>query len=242
MADDPRPDWAEDARMRFENLYERRPTWEIDRPQPAIADLVKRGCFGPRVLDMGCGTGEHALLLAAAGHEVWGLDVSPTALGMAWGKARAAGIALASLHLCRGDALALPWKDLRVDTVLDSMLFHSLTNEQMGVYQEQLARVLVGGTLFLLCYSEHEPGDDGPRRVQLREIEEQFTLPTWHVGSVEEVEIHTNRRRSLARGYLATIRHAPLTQPSNLLTFKPSNLLTFKPSNLQTFKPSNLQC
>lgn len=207
MADDPRSGWADDARVRFENLYERRPTWEIDRPQPAIVDLVERGGLGRRVLDPGCGTGEHALLLAAAGHEVWGLDISPTAVSLAWAKARAAGLPPASLHLSRGDALALPWKDLQVDSVLDSMLFHSLTDEQMSVYQEQLARVLVPeGTLFLLCYSEHEPGEDGPRRVQRREIEEQFRAPRWRVEVIDEVRIHTNRRRALAVGYLATIR------------------------------------
>ncbi len=193
--------------MRFENLYERRPTWEIDRPQPAIAQLVQRGVIGRRVLDPGCGTGEHALLLAAAGHEVWGLDISPTAVSLAWAKARAAGLPPMSLHLCRGDALKLPWEDLQVDSVLDSMLFHSLTDEQMAVYQRQLARVLApGGALFLLCYSEHEPGDDGPRRVKRQEIEAPFSPPGWRVEVIEQVEIHTNRRRSRAVGYLATIR------------------------------------
>jgi SAM-dependent methyltransferase len=215
MADDPRQAWAADARVRFENLYERRPTWEIDRPQPAIVELVDRGVLGPRVLDPGCGTGEHALLLAAAGHEVWGLDISPTAVSLAWGKARAAGIPPASLHLSRGDALALPWKELQVDSVLDSMLFHSLTDEQMVVYQEQLARVLApGGALFLLCYSEHEPGEDGPRRVKRREIEEPFGPPDWRVEAIEQVRIHTNRRRAQAVGYLATIRRAGGDQPA----------------------------
>jgi hypothetical protein len=44
----------------FDLLYEQRPPWEIGRPQPALLALAEAGAIHGRVLDMGCGTGEHA--------------------------------------------------------------------------------------------------------------------------------------------------------------------------------------
>ncbi len=42
--------------------------------------LVNRGLSRGRVLDVGCGQGTQALLLARAGHEVTGLDITPDLL------------------------------------------------------------------------------------------------------------------------------------------------------------------
>jgi SAM-dependent methyltransferase len=47
---------------------------------------------GSRVADLGCGTGSLALLLAARGHHVQGLDVSPAMLELAEAKSLSAGI------------------------------------------------------------------------------------------------------------------------------------------------------
>jgi SAM-dependent methyltransferase len=52
--------------------------WDIGRPQPVIARLAGSGVLCGRVLDAGCGTGEHALLAAAHGAQVVGVDISPS--------------------------------------------------------------------------------------------------------------------------------------------------------------------
>ena len=56
------------------------PPWDIGRPQPAIAALAEAGRFVGSVLDVGCGTGETALWLAARGLTAWGVDASSTAI------------------------------------------------------------------------------------------------------------------------------------------------------------------
>src|ERR1700761_4115441 len=61
--------------------------WDIGRPQPAVLRLADEGAFAGAVLDAGCGTGEHALHLAALGLHVLGVDVAETALAIAREKA-----------------------------------------------------------------------------------------------------------------------------------------------------------
>ena len=48
--------------------------------QPAFLRLAKGGLLTGRVLDAGCGTGEHALLAARSGAEAVGVDVSARAI------------------------------------------------------------------------------------------------------------------------------------------------------------------
>lgn len=55
------------------------------------------------LLDLGCGTGNHDLPLAARGYEVTGLDLSPDQLSIARRKARAASL---SVRFVRGDMRA----------------------------------------------------------------------------------------------------------------------------------------
>ena len=50
----------------FESVYMQGiPPWDIGRAQPAFAELAERGLLAGRVLDAGCGTGEHTLMAAA---------------------------------------------------------------------------------------------------------------------------------------------------------------------------------
>ncbi len=90
---------------RFELMYQRRqPPWDIGRPQPAIVRLAEAGQIRGSVLDVGCGTGENALYLAARGHECWGIDFVPIAIERA--KAKAAERS-SDVHFAVGNALKL---------------------------------------------------------------------------------------------------------------------------------------
>src|SRR6185295_14592486 len=68
------------------------PPWDIGRSQPAFAELAERGLLAGRVLDAGCGTGEHTLMAAALGREATGFDVAATAIAIAITKARDRGL------------------------------------------------------------------------------------------------------------------------------------------------------
>src|SRR4051812_21100672 len=73
-------------------------------------------------------------------------------------------------------ALALAALDRRFDAVIDSGLFHVFSDEVRARYVAGLSHVTrPGGRLFLLCFSDEEPGTQGPRRVSQAEIREAFS-------------------------------------------------------------------
>jgi SAM-dependent methyltransferase len=59
-----------------DNLYAGPPPWDIGRPQPAFQALADAGSVSGRVLDVGCGTGEHALMAARLGLDATGIDLA----------------------------------------------------------------------------------------------------------------------------------------------------------------------
>jgi SAM-dependent methyltransferase len=146
--------------------------WDIGRPQPVFVRLADAGEFSSPVLDSGCGTGEHALMLAERGLEVMGVDVAPTAIGRAREKAAEREL---SVDFKVGDVLALDRLGRTFATVLDSGVFHTFDDADRPRYVASLASVVEpGGVIHLLCFSEHTPGDWGPRRVTRAELREAF--------------------------------------------------------------------
>lgn len=201
-ADEQRRRWAEDARERFSALYERLPGWEVGRPQPAITVLHEAGAIGACVLDAGCGTGESALFLAAHGHQVWGIDIVDAAINAAAEKARQRG--LPSARFLVHDALALDQLGLTFDSVVDSGLLHAMTDAEQRRYLEQVRSVLrPGGSVHVLCFSEHQPGDTGPRRVKRSELE-ALLAHGWLDVAIVETRFAVNFSDDGAAAYLAS--------------------------------------
>lgn len=170
-------------RSSFENLYTGQPRWEIGRPQKAILKVADQ--ITGSLLDSGCGTGENALFFASRGQKVTGIDFLADPISLAKQKAVERGLTATFLVM---DALAL--KDLPevFDSVIDSGLFHVFSDDDRRRYVEGLASVLKpGGRLFLLCFSDAEPGEQGPRRVSKKELETAFH-DGWAIESIEPTQ------------------------------------------------------
>ena len=59
-------------------------------------------------------------------------------------------------------------------------------------YVAGLATVLkAGGELFLLCFSDEEPGDQGPRRISKQELHDAFGAG-WAIESIQPVQVEVN--------------------------------------------------
>jgi SAM-dependent methyltransferase len=181
--DGPRPADVSSRAADWDRAYARdRAPWDIGRPQPAIVGLADAGEIASPVLDAGCGTGEHALLLAARGMEAVGVDLSPTAVARAREKARTRGL---DADFMVGDVLALDRLERRFATVIDSGTFHVFDDPDRARYVRSLASALEpGGVLHLLCFSEETPGTEGPRRVTQAELRASFA-DGWKVTRIE---------------------------------------------------------
>ncbi len=167
-------------RNTFESAYAGQAPWDIGRPQKAFLDVAD--WIAGSVLDVGCGTGENALFFAVLGRKVTGIDFLQEPIQRARRKA-AERKAPATFFVM--DALAL--KDLPelFDNVIDSGLFHVFNDEDRKRYVEGLATVLKpGGRLYLLCFSDEEPGTQGPRRVSKTELHAAFAKG-WGIESIE---------------------------------------------------------
>jgi len=157
------------------------PPWDIGRPQPAFVRLADSGLLSGRLLDAGCGTGEHALLAAAHGATAMGVDVSALAIEKARGKAAERGLA-ARFEVA--DALHLERLGEVFDTVIDSGLFHVFDDADRARYVTSLAGVIEpGGSYYMMCFSDSQPGTWGPRRVRQKEILSAFA-DGWAVESI----------------------------------------------------------
>jgi cyclopropane fatty-acyl-phospholipid synthase-like methyltransferase len=182
------------------------PPWDIGEPQPAFARLAAGGLLDGHVLDVGCGTGEQAMLAAASGADAVGVDVSAAAIAKARRKAADRGL---DVRFEVADALSLADLGLTFDTVLDSGLFHVFDDSDRAAYVSSLASVLEpGGTCYLMCFSDRQPGDFGPRRVTQDELRAAFADGgCWAVRSIIADSFTLNRSLGIssAQAWLATI-------------------------------------
>jgi cyclopropane fatty-acyl-phospholipid synthase-like methyltransferase len=90
------------------------------------------------------------------------------------------------------DATALGDWGERFASVIDSGLFHVFSDDDRRRYARGLARVLEpGGRLFLMCFSDEEPGTEGPRRVSRPELYDTFA-DGWTIESVQPARFDLN--------------------------------------------------
>jgi SAM-dependent methyltransferase len=198
-------------RERFEGYYAaQKPPWDIGRPQRPFMEAGD--AIHGRVLDSGCGTGELALWLAERGCQVTGVDFLHGPLVAARSKAADRGLDVNFLHM---DALASGEIPERFDAVTDCGLFHVFDDARRAAYVAALARLLdPGARVFLLCFSDAEPGTNGPRRVSEAELRRAFGSG-WAVESIEPARFEVlpgipgaEFTPGGAKAWFATIRRA----------------------------------
>jgi ubiquinone/menaquinone biosynthesis C-methylase UbiE len=140
----------------YDPLHRLLGTASIHRQLVDIADVRP----GQRVLEVGCGTGNLALL-AKRLHpqaEIVGLDPDPKALARA---RRKAGHKALPVQLDRGFAEDLPYPDASFDRVLSAFMFHHLgPDEKEEALREALRVLKPGGSLHLLDFggAKERPG------------------------------------------------------------------------------------
>ncbi|MGA2641096.1 MAG: class I SAM-dependent methyltransferase [Spirochaetia bacterium] len=186
----------------FDSAYLGVPPWDIGKPQSEIVRLEEKGVLRGSVLDCGCGTGENALYLASRGCEVWGIDAAPNAIRKAESKSKDRGIAVRFMTV---DALDLGGLRRTFDAVIDCGLFHVFSDQDRERYVSSLTSVMApGAKLVVLCFSDLQPGDQGPRRVSKAEIRRAFDKG-WRVEDIRAAAFETNMGRDPVKAWLSEI-------------------------------------
>lgn len=92
-----------------------------------------------KVLDLGCGTGEQAILFAKKGAIVFGIDINPKMISQAIEKAKKEKL---SCSFQIGDAEKLPFPDSSFDIVLTSLLLHEVNQKKREKIISEMKRVV----------------------------------------------------------------------------------------------------
>ena len=184
-------DW--DSAYREEGEFEGPPPWNIGEPQPELAALMAAGKFRSDVLDAGCGFAELSLALAAQGHTVVGVDLTPTAIAAATKAAAERGLASASF--VQADITTFAGYDGKFSTVVDSTLFHSLPVEGRDGYLSSVHRAAApGASYYVLVFAKGAfPAEMEPKPNEVDEDELRAAVSKyWEIDEIRPAYIHAN--------------------------------------------------
>ncbi len=140
-------------------------------PWPEVESFLD-GRSGRRALDVGCGNGRHAELLAARTDHVLGVDISRRLL-------ETADERLDSAPLLQADAASLPLADGTADLAVYVAAVHHLPDRETRVTSlAELARVLAdGGTALVSAWSTTHDRFDAPEAGEGFDTTVDWTLP-----------------------------------------------------------------
>ncbi len=166
---------------RFDDAYKTNTApWVIGEPQPAIVDLERTGQIHSPVLDVGCGAGEHTILLTRLGYDVLGVDYAPSAIDHARANAAERGV---DARFDVADAMDLGGVP-RYDTIVDSALFHIFDDADRPRYVRSLHRVCRPGALVHVLALSDKGRGFGPQ-VSEDDIRDAFG-DGWELEALDE--------------------------------------------------------
>ena len=117
-----------------------------------------------KVLEVGCGTGNNLRFFAEEGHDVHGLDISPSAIGLARQYLESLGL---ETQLAVSDLASLPYDDATFDLTLDRGCLSYIAWASLPQTIGELHRVLKPGGVHLSfslygdSHPEKQAGEEG---------------------------------------------------------------------------------
>jgi len=179
---------------RWDSAYrgDRQAGWDTGSPAPELKRVIEGGFVKPcRTAVLGCGSGTNAVYLAQKGFEVTAIDVAPTALGIAAGKAEKAGV---DVRWVLADVLALPELET-FDFIFDRGCYHNVRYVDAAGFVGSLRRLSRPGTRCLIL-SLNRDSPPGVREQTMRDDLESLYEFEWLRDSGVESRDGTLRRES----------------------------------------------
>ena len=157
-------------------------TWEeifkekgkvFHEPQEDLAgviDLLRKEKV-QKVLDLGCGSGRHAVMLAIAGFEVYGMDISATGLKITCEWLKKEGL---SAKLKKGSCYSrFPYKDNYFDAVVSVQVIHHNYHDKIKYCISEIERILKPGGLVFITTAK--------RKTKYRAAKSKLVAPRTYV-------------------------------------------------------------
>jgi methyl halide transferase len=144
--------------------------WDSGLPSKELIRVLDEEKIQPcRTIELGCGTGTNAVYLASRGFDVWGVDLSASALERARKKSADAGL---NIQFIEADICRLDLKTEPFDFIFDRGCYHCVRRIDVAGFLQSLRRLSKPGTRYLVLTgnaNEKDPAE-GPPRVHEHEI------------------------------------------------------------------------
>ena len=174
------PDW--------ENLYksqkvETMPWYNENFDSDLEKELDERKIINDgKFLDLGTGPATQAIWLAKRNFKVIGSDLSEAAVS----RARKVYANEENINFLVDDILNSKFKDNEFDYIFDRGCFHVLLPSDRQKYISKIKQILKAkGILFLKCFSDKEPRQEGPYKFSQYEIRDLFN-ESFRIESIKE--------------------------------------------------------
>ena len=175
------PDW--------ENLYKSQRVetipWYNERFDSDLErelDQRKIIANGKKFLDLGTGPATQAIWLAKRGFNVIGSDLAEAAIN----RARKIYASEKSVNFIVDDILNTKLRSNEFDYIFDKGWFHVLLPRDRKEYINKIKKILKdNGILFLKCFSDKEPMQEGPYKFSQKEIRDLFN-ESFKIDSIRE--------------------------------------------------------
>ena len=149
------------------------PPWDADVPHAELTRVLDEHRLHPQtVLEIGCGTGADAIVLARRRFEVTAVDCSPIALERARLRAEQHD---AWIHFVLADVFEFVRTTQQFDLVYDAGIYHFLRQVDLDRYLDVLWRVTRPGSYFLcLAGAPDDTTENGPPQVTDDEVHNEL--------------------------------------------------------------------
>lgn len=177
-----------DEQKKIDAIYNRKSAteipWFVEQPPELLISLIEKYRIEPcKSLDMGCGMGDVAMVLAKKHFDVTGIDFSPTAIQIARQKAQETNIKNVQFE---AKHVTEPISDLPADFgfIYDWKLLHHIFPVHRKKYIQNVYNLLKNNGLYIsVCFSENNEQFGGKGKYRTTSID-----TTLYFSSAEEIE------------------------------------------------------
>ncbi|MSR71361.1 MAG: class I SAM-dependent methyltransferase [Candidatus Taylorbacteria bacterium] len=139
-----------------------------------------------KILDLGSGTGRNSNYIASLGNEVTGIEISPTAIGLAQNRAHL-DVQRLSKYIKQSIGEPYPFTDQSFDLAIDVTSSNSLNEKEREMYLKETHRVLKSNSYFFVRALSKDGDDNAKYLIKNNPGPEKDTYIMPETGIIERV-------------------------------------------------------